>query len=126
MDDTIKINEDFVSGRDGTYYLFDVVSPDKKEFVFQFPNKFNKQKKIVKEVKEYKNDDWYCLSLILSNESDSTIPLCMKDNVTYSYGYVKSLIDQWRVSLCKTNNPIQENYKYTIDKKALFHFRYVT
>ncbi len=87
------INEDYNNTKDKSYYLFRVTTNDKKEFIFEFPNKFNKQKKIVSEVKEFDKDGWDCLSLVFINKKESTIPICMNNGTLYSYNYAKNYVD---------------------------------
>lgn len=87
------VNEDYVNNSDGDYYLFRIITKDKKEFVFEHENDFNKQKVVVNDVETYEKDGWYCLSLIYKNDKGSSSPLCLKDGQLYSYKYAKTIVD---------------------------------
>ncbi len=87
------IDEDFDNSEEGSYYLFRVTTEDNKQFVFEYPNNFNKQKKIVSEVKEIKKDGWDCISLIYKNKKESSLPVCVNNGIIYSYNYAKNLVD---------------------------------
>ena len=87
------IDEDFDNSNDGSYYLFRVTKEDNKQFIFEYPNRFNKQKKIVSEVKEFEKDGWDCLSLVYKNKKEASLPVCVNNGVLYSYNYAKNLVD---------------------------------
>ena len=88
-----KIDEDYIKNENSDYYLIRVTDKDKKEFIFDVSNIFNKQKQIVEDVSTYEDNGWYCVSLIFSNKRLSSVPLCEKGGTVFSYNYVKNSLN---------------------------------
>ena len=86
-----SIDEKYTKNKNDDYYLINV-NVDDKSFIFDIDNYFNKQRKIVKDVKVYNNDNLYCLSLIFIDKYSSE-PICYKDDKLLSYYYSKNNYD---------------------------------
>lgn len=85
-------------------YLFNV-KVDEYNFIIERENDFNKQKNIVKDIKTYKKDDVFCLSLIFSADKVESSPICIKNNKLYSH---YSLSDEYNFDEFLSKLP---NYK---------------
>ncbi len=58
------------------------------DFVFYLDNKYNKQKKVVKDIKYLKKDDYFCVYPVPMKEDLNIDILCSKDNKLYDAQYV--------------------------------------
>lgn len=87
------INEVYKKDYDVDGYYLKITSNDNREYVFYTNNVFNKQKKIISEVKYYEKDDYLCIYPIdIKSKNDFEI-LCNNGKNLYSYYYVNNKTD---------------------------------
>lgn len=86
-----NVHEEYYKDKKLDYYFFEVTYGDNK-FVFDIDNTFNKQKKIISDIKVYKKGDLVCISPIYIKNNESDI-LCDVDGVQYDYSNIKNTYD---------------------------------
>lgn len=92
-DKSFTINEAYEKKANNDGYLLTITSDDNREYVFYANNQYNKQKKIIKEIKYYEKDDYLCIYPIdYKNKNDFEI-LCNDGKKLYSYYYVNNQVD---------------------------------
>jgi len=112
---TISIHEEYYKDKDSDYYYFEVTT-NKIKFVFDKNNAFNKQKKIIDDIKIYEEDDLTCLSPVyIKNNSDPEI-ICNIGKEQYSYTEIKDKYDlkKFVKSIDKFDND-----KFSISEKTI-------
>lgn len=83
-DKEIAIHEEYFKDKKVDYYYFELTI-NKVKFVFDVNNNFNKQKKIIDDVKVYEKDDLMCISPVyIKNNNDPEI-VCNINKDQYSY-----------------------------------------
>lgn len=87
-DNKISIHEEYYKDKKDDYYFFEL-SLDKKKFVFDVKNTFNKQRKVISDIKLYQKDDLTCISPIYIKNNDDPIIVCNIGNEQYSYTSIK-------------------------------------
>lgn len=94
LDYSISINskdatvyEEYSKTKDNDYYFFKVKYDD-KEFVFDIDNIFNKQKKVINDIKVYEKDELTCISPSYIKEVKSDI-ICDVNGEQRSYASIK-------------------------------------
>ena len=90
--DLFNIDEKYIKSNNQDYYLIKVNNKD-KNFVFKIENDFNKQKNIVEDIEIIEQDGFYCIGLNLVGKDKYSYPMCVKDNITYSYSSVKDIVN---------------------------------
>lgn len=103
----MSIEEEYIKDKKLDYYLF-TVSIDNKTFIFDTNNKFNKKKKVLKDIKVYEKDDLVCIYPILIDKTYLDIE-CSIDNKLYSYESVK---DKYNLDELISNNSNYDENKY--------------
>ena len=84
----VKIHEEYYKDKESDYYFFRLNIGD-DVFVFDVDNSFNKQKKVISDIRLYKKDELVCISPIyIKNNNDAQI-FCNVDNQQYSYTSIK-------------------------------------
>ena len=91
-DKSYRIMENYIKDGDDDYYLFKINS-DTNNYVFEIKNKFNKQKNVIEDIYEINQNGYSCIAPIYNNKKYYTYPLCVKDNIVYSYNSVKDELD---------------------------------
>lgn len=81
----VNINETYKNKK---YYF--VIKANDKKFSFSYDNRFNKRKRVVKDIIVSKEDDMLCIFPILSNDNYYGT-ICNKDNVLYNGSYFSKL-----------------------------------
>lgn len=120
-------------------YYFNVSDKYKKKFSFYYNESFNKQEKIISDIKYYKTDDLICIFPIYKKNKTGSLS-CVLNNEQVSYSYLKQInntsvlniveklkslgydSDEWNYSEEKKakdsiyvyNKNIDDNYLYTI------------
>lgn len=89
---TINIHEEYSKEKDSEYYYFKV-NIDGREFVFDNDNDFNKQKKVINDIKIYEKDDLMCISPVYIKLNKEPLITCNLDNKQYSYNSIKDQYD---------------------------------
>ena len=89
---SFKIEENYIKKDESEFYLFKINNND-NNFIFEVDNKFNKQKKVIKDIYEIEQNGYYCIAPIYLNNKIYSYPSCVKDNVVYSYSAIKDVID---------------------------------
>ena len=67
-----NIHEEYLKDKKRDYYFFEVTYGDNK-FVFDVDNIFNKQKKVISDIKTYKKGDLVCISPVYIKDTESDI-----------------------------------------------------
>lgn len=87
------ITETYKKDNNEDGYYLNIKDEKNKEFVFYVDNFFNKQKKIIKEIKYYNKDNYLCIYPIdMKNQNDFEI-LCNDGEELYSFYYANTKID---------------------------------
>lgn len=92
-------------------YTIVITSPDNRQYSYYIKNSFNKQKKIISEVKVYNKDNYQCLYPITINNTETEV-LCSDDKGTYSSEYTNK-----KVNIEEFLNELNIKDKY-IDSKS--------
>lgn len=88
----IDVHEEYYKDKKDDYYFFRL-EVDDNTFVFDIDNSFNKQKKVLSDVKIYEDDDLTCISPIYMKNNDHSDIMCNIDNKQYSYTSIKEEYD---------------------------------
>lgn len=75
--------------KEGRYQI--KISDQGVNYVFEQPNRYNKQKKILRDIKTFDTDGYHCLFPIYQNNNTSDF-LCSKDGRLYTYDYLKTRV----------------------------------
>lgn len=110
-DKKIDIHEEYYKNKNEDYYFFRVVL-DKKEFVFDIDNLFNKQKKIIKDIKIYEEDDLTCISPVYIKNNDEADIVCNIGDDQYSY---TSIIGSYDLKAFTDTLDNFNSYSYEVD-----------
>lgn len=82
------VNEKYIKKGSNDYYLFEV-NIGNNSMVFDVPNKFNKQKKVINSFKMYQEGHLLCISPIYIKNNDESIVVCNINKEQVSISYVK-------------------------------------
>ena len=88
-DEIYKIEENYYKKNDD-FYVLKVTTADNSEFLFDIDNSFNKQKEIVKDIIDYKDDNIECMLLVFKGNDKRSDPVCKQNNAIVSYNYAAS------------------------------------
>ena len=111
-DKKIEVHEEYYRDKSDDYYFFRVTL-DKKEFVFDINNLFNKQKKVISDIKIYEDDELTCISPVYIKNNDKADIVCNANNEQYSYTSIMNsynleeftnTLDNFNGSLYEVNN----------------------
>lgn len=80
------IVEEYDKDKNDDRYFLDITA-DGKEFVYYLKNDFNKQKRIVKDIKTYKKDNYLCIYPLTINSDVELEILCHDGDELLSYHY---------------------------------------
>ena len=106
-----EIKESYVKHKDiDGYYI--TIKKDNNTFNFFLKNQYNKQKKIVKNIKEFEKDGYYCIYPISMKQDDNIDIVCSYNNQQYSAAYVKT-----KINIDSFINEYEDVNKYKIDNK---------
>jgi len=119
----LKVTEEYIKTKNEDYYLFEITI-GKKLFVFEENNNFNKQKKVINDIKVYEKDDLTCISPIYIKNNDDAQIVCNENNQQVSYTYVKDKYDLSRF-VDTLNNFNKDKYDYsnsmvTLDMMSIY------
>lgn len=116
--DNYEISENY--NNESNYYYYEI-SNEKMKYNFIYNSTYNKEKKLIKEIKEYKDEDYTCLT-IRSNYIES-YPLCSYQNNRIDYHLVSEKLQEKIYDYYKLPKLIDKNYKnyqiYSNDDKIL-------
>lgn len=84
----ISIHEEYTKEKGEDYYFFSAKIGNIK-LVFDRENDFNKQKKIIQDIKLYQKDDVTCMVPIYIKKNDNPDVFCSIGTVQYSYDSIK-------------------------------------
>ena len=87
-----NIEENYTKKNGDDYYLFKISNGD-NTFIFEVENKFNKQKEVIKDIEIFNQNDYYCIAPIFVKNMKYAYPMCVKDNILYSYSSIKDKVD---------------------------------
>lgn len=88
----VEILETYHKDKTSDYYLLEITQND-QTFIFDIHNKFNKKKKIIKDVRIYNQDELTCIYPILINNQYSLEIECSINQKLYSYNSIKDKYD---------------------------------
>ena len=99
-DQSYEINERYIKNSKEDYYLLSVLY-EGKEFVFDIDNLFNKQKKIIKDILIYEENDLICMYPVYLQSKTNEEPMCSVSDKIYTYTSLKSVynLDEYIKSL---------------------------
>ncbi len=91
-------------------YTITITSPDNRQYSYYVKNNFNKQKKIITEVKIYNKDSYQCLYPVTVNNAETEV-LCSDGKETYSSEYTNK-----KINIEEFLNELNIKDKYTDSK----------
>lgn len=80
----ILIKEEYKKTKEEEYYFFKLVFND-NTYLFDVPNKFNKQKKIIDDIRIYEKDDLVCISPIYIKNNINADIICSVNGIQTAY-----------------------------------------
>ena len=92
-DKVFYIEENYKKNEDENRYMFYVTTDKNNEYIYNIDNKYNKQKKIIKEIKYYEKDGYLCIYPITDFSKEDFEIQCSDGKSTYSYDYVNKKVD---------------------------------
>lgn len=138
-ENSFSVEEKYIKNSKEDYYLFKISDKNNNVFLFDVDNNFNKQKEVIEDVYEIEQNGYYCVAPIYLNNKYYTYPLCVKDNILYSYSSVKDIVDfseymkkikdDNREKYFKESSKVEEegiilNKDYFDDNEALLIYNY--
>ena len=108
-----NINEKYQKTNDKDIYIFKV-STNKKEYVFSYDYDYNKQDKIITDIKYYKKDNVQCIFPIFKDDRVSDIYCNYKDKQV-SYSYLKQINNE---EINEFEEKISKKYKVDTFNKS--------
>lgn len=96
-----NVKEQFIKKNKQHYYNFEVLDKEKNKFIFYFNEDYNKQKKILKDIEIYNNDQLTCILPVYKDNKISGI-ICRNKKDLVSYDHMKRLgvsFDNWKNEL---------------------------
>lgn len=108
------INETFDKRLD-LQYGFKVTDKKNNKFIFSSENKFNKQKKVIKNIVSYRNNNLYCILPIYNNDDIGEIE-CLYDGVQVENSYLESIDYDTTKMISKMK---KSGYKVVENKESL-------
>jgi len=109
-----KIQENYKKNANQNRYLFYIKTDNTREYIFNIENKYNKQKKVIKDIKYYEKDGYLCIYPITDLSKEDFEIQCSDGKGIYSYDYVNKKID---ISEFLLN--LENKNKYTDDLKEI-------
>jgi len=107
-----NIKEIYEKNKEEDGYYLEIENYKNKKYAYYIENNYNKQKRIVKEIKTYQKDNYLCIYPITDIEKEDFEILCSNDEETYSYDYVNKEIN---ISEFIKKLKIDKKYKQDID-----------
>lgn len=96
-DNAYFVKEKFKLSEDGSIYDFTILDKDDSFYTFSLNYDFNKQDKIIKNIKYYTTKDLKCIFPVYKREASSDVQ-CLYKGEQVSYDYLKQ-IDNYDISL---------------------------
>lgn len=87
------VQENYKKNEEKNRYLLYITNDKNKEYIYNIENKYNKQKKIIKDIKYYEKNGYLCIYPITDLEKEDFEILCSDGSETYSYDYINKKID---------------------------------
>ena len=106
-----EIKEIYVKEKDIDGYYINV-KKDNNKYSFFVKNQYNKQKKIIKNIKEFEKDGYFCIYPVSIKKDDNIDIVCSYNNNTYSASYVKT-----KINMDSFIDEYEDINKYKIDNK---------
>ncbi len=141
-DHEFQIDENYIKKDKFDNYVIQITDDSGHHFVYQINNTFNKQKRIIKDIKTYEKDNYLCLYPITIDAHNETEILCNDGKELVSYQVAKNKIDLR--SFVKSinlddrfmdakNNPLKtgnitiySNNLYDDEYLGLYRYKYMT
>ena len=101
---TFVVNEVYKNKK---YYF--LITNKKNKYSFEIDNKFHKKKNIIKEIIEYKANNYMCIYPVIKKTNNTNI-LCSKNGSTYSYNYAKDSLNKF-VKILKNKGYNNDSWK---------------
>ena len=120
-DKEFKIEEEYrKQEKDDGYYI--TINQDKKEFYYYIENNYNKQKRIIKDIKFYEKDNYLCIHPVTKDKKELEI-FCSDGEEVYSYDYINKKIDisEFLTKLKQEDSYKTDNTNKTSDKEVHFY-----
>ena len=117
---SIRVEEEYVKDKKNDYYLFTVSIGD-KSFIFDTNNKFNKKRKVLKDIKVFEEDELVCIYPMLIDSTYLDIQ-CNINNKLYSYVSIKdkyNLSDFVAINKNYDDNLYNNNINNTFKEKDI-------
>jgi len=120
---SFKVQEIYKKTKNEDGYFFNIVSDDKKEFLFYVDNQYNKQKKVISQIEYYEKDDYLCIYPMDKNERYGFEILCNDGKEIYSYDYLNKKIDlkEFLVKLKLTDKYNEDITEKIVDNDVVFY-----
>lgn len=100
-DDVYTVKEQFQKVKKKHYYNFEVLDKEKNKFIFYYNEDYKKKKKILNQVRTYKEGNIYCMVPIFKDNKLGGI-VCRENNELVSFDYLKRRgisFDKWKGEL---------------------------
>lgn len=120
-DKEFEIEEEYRKHKkDDGYYI--TINQDKKEFYYYIENNYNKQKRIIKDIKFYEKDNYLCIHPVTKDKKELEI-FCSDGKEVYSYDYVNKRVDisEFLVKLKQEDSYKTDNTNKVSDKEVHFY-----
>ena len=118
-----KIQENYKKNAEQNRYLFYITVDNTKEYIFNIDNKYNKQKKVIKDIKYFEKDKYTCIYPITDLSKEDFEIQCSDGKEIYSYDYVNKITDISEfLSVVKDKNKYEDKVlNKTKENNALFY-----
>ena len=87
-----EVKESYLKQKDIDGYFINIKNGD-KQYNFFVKNQYNKQKKIIKEIKEYEKDGYFCIYPVPMKKDTNIDIVCSYKNKYYNAAYVKTKVN---------------------------------
>ena len=104
--DNYEISENY--NNEGNYYYYEI-SNNNLKYNFIYKSSYNKEKKLIKEIKEYKDEDYLCL-IVRSNYIES-YPLCSYNDSYIDYHLISETLQEKISDYYTEPKMIEEKYQ---------------
>ena len=81
-----QVKEEYINNQKGEIKSYNfIIKDENSEFYLQIFENFNNSKKIIKEIKSFKNKDVVCILPLFNNGKALTDLMCLNNNIIYNY-----------------------------------------
>ena len=107
--DGFDVTEEYINKQKNEAQVYNFsINSNNNNFYFQVFDNFENQSKIIKEIKNYKDDNITCIMPIFINDKSLTDLMCLKDGIVYNYSELKESVFEGKEEIDELYNSLDK------------------